>query len=77
MSRLIRLLGLTPSGAPAIPLQDVSTNDALFKDIQLVLSSDLISLEDSGSFSASSKVSGKEAVRAIERLLRLSHGKTG
>jgi hypothetical protein len=25
----------------------------------------------------SSKVSGKEAVRAIERLLRLSHGKTG
>lgn len=77
MSRLIRLLGLTPPGAPAIPLQDVSTNDALFKDIQLVLSSDLISLEDSGSFSVSSKVSGKEAVRAIERLLRLSHGKTG
>jgi tetratricopeptide (TPR) repeat protein len=77
MSRLIRLLGLTPTGAPSIPLQDVSSTDALYTDIQLVLSSDLISLEDSGSFSVNNTVTGKEAVRAIERLLRLSHGKTG
>ena len=77
MSRLIRLLGLTPTAAPAIPLQDVSSSDALFGDIQLVVSSDLIPLEDSGSFDVTGKVSGEEAVHAIERLLRLSHGKTG
>jgi len=41
------------------------------------VSSDLISLEDSGSFDVDGKVSGGEAVRAIERLLRLYHGKTG
>ena len=77
MSRLIRLLGLTPTAAPVFPLQDVSSSDALFGDIQLVVSSDLISLEDSGSFDVDGKVSGEEAVRAIERLLRLYHGKTG
>jgi hypothetical protein len=43
----------------------------------VVVSTDLISLEDSGSFDVNGKVSGEEAVRAIERLLRLSHGKTG
>ena len=74
---LIRLLGLTPTAAPVFPLQDVSSSDALFGDIQLVVSSDLISLEDSGSFDVDGKVSGEEAVHAIERLLRLSHGKTG
>ena len=77
MSRLIRLLGLTPTIAPVVPLPDVSSGDALFGDIQLVLSSDLIPLEDSGSFDVSGTVSGEEAVRAIERVLRLSHGKTG
>jgi len=77
MSRLIRLLGLTPAAAPTIRLQDVSSGDALFGDIQLVVTSDLISLEDSGSFDVGGKVSGEEAVRGIERLLRLSHGKTG
>ena len=60
-----------------IPLQDVSSSDALFGDIELVVTSELISLEDSGSFDPNRKVSGQEAVRAIERLLRVSHGKTG
>jgi tetratricopeptide (TPR) repeat protein len=77
MSRLIRLLDLNPTTAPVIPLQDVASSDALYGDIQVVVSSDLISLEDSGSFDVNGKVSGEEAVRAIERLLRLSHGKTG
>ncbi len=77
MSRVIRLLGLNPTAAPAIPLQDVSSTDALYADIQVVVNSDLISLEDSGSFDVNGKVSGEEAVRAIERLLRLSHGKAG
>jgi len=77
MSRVIRLLGLSPTPAPLIPLHDVSSNDALFGDVQLVLSSDLVSVDDSGSFNANGTVSGEEAVRAIGRLLRLSHNKTG
>jgi tetratricopeptide (TPR) repeat protein len=77
MSRLIRLVGLSPTPAPVVPLRDVSSNDALFGDVQLVLSSDLVSVDDSGSFNAAGAVSGEQAVRAIERLLRLSHGKTG
>jgi tetratricopeptide (TPR) repeat protein len=77
MSRLMRLLGVTPVAAPDIPLPDVSSGDALFGDIQLVVSSDFISLEDSGSFDMSGRVSGEEAVRAIERLLRLSHRQDG
>ena len=77
MSRLIRLLGLSPADAPPIPAPDVTPGDALYRDIQLVLSSGLMGLEDSGSFDAGGEVSGEEAVRAVERLLRLSHGKTG
>jgi hypothetical protein len=33
-------------------------------------------LEDSGNFNVGGTVSGEEAVRAVDRLLRLSHGKT-
>lgn len=76
MSRLIRLLGLSPADAPAISAPDVTPGDALYGDIQLVLSSGLMALEDSGSFDVSGEVSGEEAVRAVDRLLRLSHAKT-
>ena len=68
---------MSPSGTPAIPAPDVIPGDALYRDIQLVLSSGLMGLDDSGSFNVSGTVSGEEAVRAVERLLRLSHGKTG
>ena len=77
MSRLTRLLGLSSADAPAIPLPDVNPGDALYGDIQLVLRSGLLNFESSGSFNASGKVSGEEAVRAMDRLLRMSHGKIG
>lgn len=77
MSRLIRLLGVSPAAAPPISAPDVSPGDALYRDIQLVLSFGLMGLEDSGSFNVNGRVSGEEAVRAVDRLLRLSHGKTG
>jgi tetratricopeptide (TPR) repeat protein len=77
MSRLIRLLRMTQAGAPPVPVPDVTPGDALYRDIQLVLGSGLVGLEDSGSFNVSGRVSGEEAVRALDRLLRLSHGKIG
>lgn len=77
MSRLIRLVGVSPDDAPAGPTPDVTLDDALYRDVQLVLASGLMDLEDSGSFDVSGEVSGEDAVRAVERLLRLSHGKTG
>jgi hypothetical protein len=77
MSRLIRLLGVASADTPPIPVPDVNPGDALYGDIQLVVASGLVSLEDAGSFNVGRKVSGEEAVRAVDRLLRLSHGKTG
>jgi tetratricopeptide (TPR) repeat protein len=76
MSRLIRLLGVSPADAPPIPAPDLTPGDALYGDIQLVLGSGLMALEDSGSFDVSGEISGEEAVRAVDRLLRLSHAKT-
>ena len=77
MSRLVRLVGLSPVDAPAIPTPDVTPGDALYRDVQVVLGSGLMGLEESGSFNVSRTVSGEEAVRAMERLLRLSHGNAG
>lgn len=75
MSRLIRLLRISPVDAPEIPTPDLRPGDALYRDIQLVLNAGLMGLEDSGSFNVSGLVSGEDAVRAVDRLLRLSHGK--
>jgi tetratricopeptide (TPR) repeat protein len=77
MSRLIRMLGVSPVNPPPVPAADVDSSNAIYRDIQLVLGAGLMGLEDSGSFNVSGEVSGEEAVRAVERLLRLSHGKTG
>ena len=77
MSRLIRLLGVSPGDVPPIPAPDLDSSNAMYRDIQLVLSSGLMGLQDSGTFNVSGEVSGEEAVRAVERLLHLSHGKTG
>ncbi len=75
MGRLIRVLGVSTNTTPPIPLPDVAENDALFRDVQLVVGLELMALEDSGNFNVSGKVSGEEAVRAAERLLRLSRAK--
>jgi tetratricopeptide (TPR) repeat protein len=77
MSRLIRLLGVSPAAASPIPTSDVDSSSAIYRDIQLVLSAGLMGLQDAGSFNVSGEVSGEEAVRAVEQLLRLSHGKAG
>lgn len=72
LSRLIRLLGVSPAGAPPVPVSDVSSTHALYRDVQRVLSYGLMSLDDTGNFNIGGSMSGEEAVRAVGRLLDLS-----
>lgn len=70
LARLTRLVSLSPSVAPPVAAPDLAPENALYPDIQLVLGFGAMTLEDSGSFNAGGKVSGREAVRSAERLLR-------
>jgi tetratricopeptide (TPR) repeat protein len=71
LARLSRLLGLPPSSSPPISTPDVASTNPLYGEIQLVLGYGLMSLQDSGEFGVSDNLSGKEAVGAAERLLRI------
>ncbi len=73
LSRLIRILGVSQTAAPPIPTSDVNPDDALHGDIQQVLVRGLMALDDSGNFYINGVVSGEETVRAVERLLTISH----
>jgi tetratricopeptide (TPR) repeat protein len=72
---LFRLLSVSPSTVPPIPVTDLDSGNALYPEIQLVLGHGLMALDSAGIFNINGEVSGEEAVPAVERLLRLSHGK--
>jgi hypothetical protein len=72
LARLSRLLGLSENGAPLIPTRDLASSNALYRDIQLVLSHSLMSLDDAGNFKIDEHISGKDAVNAVEQLLHLT-----
>jgi tetratricopeptide (TPR) repeat protein len=69
LARLSRLIGLSADQATPIAAPDVARTSAMYQDIQLVLGSGLMDLENSGSFGVSGRVSGREAVRSAERLV--------
>src|SRR5262249_1527258 len=69
LARLSRLIGLSGPPSSPSPAPDVAPTNAIYSDIQLVLGSGVMTLEDSGSFGLSREVSGRQAVRAAERLL--------
>jgi Flp pilus assembly protein TadD len=69
LARLSRLIGLSPVNSPSIAATDVAPTNAMYPEIQLVLGSGLMTLEDSGSFDISGPVSGRQAVRSADRLL--------
>ncbi len=71
LARLMRVLGLSKTAAPPIAAPDLDPASATYTEVQMVLSSGVMALANSGSFSISGDVSGKEAVNAAERLLRL------
>ena len=70
LARLIRLLSLSPSAAPPVSAPDVAPANTLYADVHLVLGYGLMALQDSGGFGVSDDLSGGDAVRAAERLLR-------
>ena len=75
IARLARLLSVSPSTATPIPVSDLDSSNGLYPEIQLVVSHGLMALDSAGNFSINGEVSGEGAVPAVERLLRLSHGK--
>ncbi len=75
IARLTRLLGLSASAGPSIPVLDVPPGNPIYGDVQLVLSYRLVGLDDAGRFNVNDRVTGEEAVLAMERLLELARGK--
>jgi tetratricopeptide (TPR) repeat protein len=70
LARLSRMIGISDSPSVPISPSDLAPTNAMYPDIQLVLASGLLTVGDSGSFDVSGRVSGPQAVRAAERLLR-------
>jgi tetratricopeptide (TPR) repeat protein len=70
LARLIQILGLPPVTSTPIPTPDVADTNTQYSDIRLVLGRGLMTLQDSGAFGVSDNVSGQDAIRAAERLLR-------
>jgi tetratricopeptide (TPR) repeat protein len=71
LARLIRFLGLSPATSQPNSAPDLDPTSALYPEAQLVLGSGVMTLQDSGSFDVSGGLSGREAVRSIDRLFRL------
>jgi tetratricopeptide (TPR) repeat protein len=69
--RLMRLLSVSEGTAPAPAASDLDPTFALYPEITRVLSSGVMTLEDSGRFNVSGEVSGAEAVRSADRLTRV------
>lgn len=69
MARLIGLLGLRANTNPPISITDMAPTNAQYADVQLVLGYGLMNVQDSGAFSVSAELSGRDAVGAAARLL--------
>jgi len=75
VARLTRLLGVSPAvGQPIAPL-DVVPDSTLYRELQPVLSYELLILDNAGNFNVGEPVGGEEAVNTAEKLLRLVHKK--
>ena len=70
-ARVMRLLSVPATVTRPIAAPDLDPGNALFPDVQMVVGSGVMSLQDSGSFNAGGVVSGKEAAGSAERLLRI------
>jgi Tfp pilus assembly protein PilF len=70
LARLSRLIGMPASAASSVGAPDVASTNTLYPDLQLVLGSGLLTLQDSGSFEVAGRVTGRQAVRSVDQLLR-------
>lgn len=75
LARAIGRLNIAKSEAPAIPLTDVASTNARYREIQVAMSYGLMTLDDSGNFNVTGTTSGEEAVRAVSHILDLTRGK--
>ena len=75
LARLIGKLGIAPIPAPPVPLADVASSNARYREIQTVLAYGLLKVDDAGNFDVNGVISGEDAIRAIGRVLELSRGK--
>jgi tetratricopeptide (TPR) repeat protein len=75
LARMMRVLSVSPNGAPPIATADVSQRSPFHADVQLVLGYDLMTLDDAGNFNLDAEISGEEAVWTVEKLLLLARGK--
>jgi tetratricopeptide (TPR) repeat protein len=71
LARLMRLLSLSESTATAPAAPDLDPGFPLYPEIRRVLGPGVMTLEDSGQFNVSGEVSGKEAVRSADQLMRV------
>jgi hypothetical protein len=71
IARLMRMLGISAGTSRPVPASDLDPGSAIYPEVQMVLSSGVMTLADSGSFSVSAGVSGREAVSSAERVLRV------
>jgi len=69
VARLSRVLGGNPKEASPIPTPDLPPSHVMYRDVQLVLQSGLMPLDNAGQFSVAATVSGKQAVNTVEQLL--------
>jgi len=69
IARLMRMLSISAGTSRPIPASDLDPASAIYPEVQMVLSSGVMTLADSGSFSVSGDVSGREAVKSTERVL--------
>jgi len=72
LARLSRLLRVPAGGQPStVAAPDVSETNAIYAEVQSVLGSGLMTLDDSGTFNFNGQVPGQQALRSAERLLRI------
>jgi tetratricopeptide (TPR) repeat protein len=69
VARVSRMLGANLKQASPIPTPDLPSSHMMYRDVQLVLQSELMPLDNAGQFSVSATVSGKQSVNTVERLL--------
>jgi len=70
LARLSRLIGLPVTSASPASAADVGPTNAMYPDIQLVLGSGVMTLQDTGAFEAGGYLTGAQAVSSVDRLLR-------
>ena len=75
LGRLTRILGLSESNGRLITPLDVVPDSTLHRELQPVLSYELLLLDNAGNLNIATPVGGEEAVNTAEKLLRLIHKK--